>query len=390
MGGCSACCTQDDTAKIDLNSPSNFNDVNMDEEILNEGKMIAFKTNYNSIKDSYYGNSILQGNNYDFNLKEEEHMHTFDPEQEIKMLTKIQSLARGFLSRKRIKDLIEENNMYNVKYNYNYKEKVKIAKEDEKPYLFIDGIKRAFPIIIIGKGNKSYEGEWVDGRRNGFGLLYWKDGSIYKGFFSNDKANGLGKQVHKAGEVYLGQWKNDHAEGLGTFKNINGCIYRGEWKFDKQFGFGTEKWVKGNEYIGEFKNGAKEGLGMLVLEDGSSYIGEFSNNTINGIGKFQYIDGKNYEGEWKENKMHGYGVLTYSSEKSYEGYFISNVKTGLGVYRNSNKIYIGVWNENKLEGEVLIIDKGVFKNSYWINGKKEKYINIQSNFISLAKEFLNN
>ena len=37
-----------------------------------------------------------------------------------------------------------------------------------------------------------YEGEVVDGKREGYGVCSWKDGSKYEGEWKNDKANGKG------------------------------------------------------------------------------------------------------------------------------------------------------------------------------------------------------
>lgn len=35
-----------------------------------------------------------------------------------------------------------------------------------------------------------YEGEWIDGKKDGYGTQQWIDGTIYEGFWENDKANG--------------------------------------------------------------------------------------------------------------------------------------------------------------------------------------------------------
>ena len=49
--------------------------------------------------------------------------------------------------------------------------------------------------IVLGSHAILYEGEFLNGKRNGQGKLYGDDGKlIYKGEFLNGKFNGKGKQ----------------------------------------------------------------------------------------------------------------------------------------------------------------------------------------------------
>jgi hypothetical protein len=41
--------------------------------------------------------------------------------------------------------------------------------------------------------NASYTGQLLNGVKNGFGAIYWKDGSLYEGMWVDDKAEGLGR-----------------------------------------------------------------------------------------------------------------------------------------------------------------------------------------------------
>ena len=47
-----------------------------------------------------------------------------------------------------------------------------------------------------------YEGEWLDGVRDGYGRQEWPDGSKYEGEWRTGKANGNGKLYHADGDIY--------------------------------------------------------------------------------------------------------------------------------------------------------------------------------------------
>jgi hypothetical protein len=55
-----------------------------------------------------------------------------------------------------------------------------------------------------------YEGEWKDGKPNGKGSYYWKDGRKYVGDFRNGQSHGNGALYAADGTVtYEGEWIND-------------------------------------------------------------------------------------------------------------------------------------------------------------------------------------
>jgi hypothetical protein len=48
----------------------------------------------------------------------------------------------------------------------------------------------------------SYEGEWLNGEREGQGEQIWADGSRYVGDWKGNQANGKGILYHSDGDVY--------------------------------------------------------------------------------------------------------------------------------------------------------------------------------------------
>ena len=78
-----------------------------------------------------------------------------------------------------------------------------------------DGKRRKFP--KIKEDQSSYEGEWKDGKRDGFGILCWGNESKFMGLFEEDKVIGFGKLWHDDGDIYKGFWKDFQAEGIGQY-----------------------------------------------------------------------------------------------------------------------------------------------------------------------------
>lgn len=132
--------------------------------------------------------------------------------------------------------------------------------------------------------NAEYEGEWLGGFRDGYGIMRWSDGASYEGDWIDNRAHGFGKFVHAIGDVYEGQWYRDKANGKGTYKSLHsGGTYNGEWKNDLQHGKGIETWMDGSTYEGDFFLGEKSGFGKQVWPDGSVFIGQWQCNMINGV-----------------------------------------------------------------------------------------------------------
>ena len=233
-----------------------------------------------------------------------------------------------------------------------------------------DDKRHKYPKIF--EDESSYEGEWKNGKRDGLGILCWKDVSKFIGEFIEDKVLGFGKLIHEDGDIYTGYWNDFQAQGIGYYKTKKEASYEGYWKDDKQNGFGIEKWPRGSNYLGEYIDGNKEGFGILNFEGNGGYEGEFQGGSISGVGTFFFKDNRKYEGEWKNNKMHGYGIITWPDGKFYEGEFFEDKKEGFGVFYSHRKIYMGLWKNSLLEGDTIIIENGRMKKQFWENGRVSK------------------
>ena len=235
-----------------------------------------------------------------------------------------------------------------------------------------DGIRRKFP--KIKEDQSSYEGEWKNGKRDGYGILCFGNQSKFMGLFKEDKLAGYGKLWYDGEDYYRGYWKEFKAEGIGIYKTKKGSYFTGEWKNDRQNGFGMENWPKGSNFLGEYSDGYKNGIGILSFGSKAGYKGEFKEGVITGIGTFYFEDLRKYEGQWKNNKMHGYGIIFWPEGDVFEGEFYEDKKCGFGIFYNKNKIYMGNWKNNKPEGDMIIIDGDKIKRQFWENGRPIRFL----------------
>lgn len=155
--------------------------------------------------------------------------------------------------------------------------------------------------------NGRYEGDWIDGRYDGYGIESWKRGSRYRGQYRQGLRHGYGVYKFYTGDTYAGQWFNGQSNGVG----VQTCS-------------------DGSCYIGEFKNGVKHGLGCYHFRNGDRYAGEYFGDIIHGFGVYHFANGHCYEGSWHEGRKQGFGMYTFRSGDTRCGEWDSgNLKTAL-------------------------------------------------------------
>ena len=155
-------------------------------------------------------------------------------------------------------------------------------------------------ILEYSNGEK-YDGEAIDGMRNGFGTYYYKNGERFEGNWYKNFKHGRGTFFDKTGEVYEGMWNNNKKEGVGTFYYNNGERYYGEWRNDKKFGKGIINYSEGDKYIGQFKNNKKNGIGEIIKKDGSIFYEEWlDGKLVRQSEKLKYTPGVKYDIDYNE------------------------------------------------------------------------------------------
>ena len=164
-----------------------------------------------------------------------------------------------------------------------------------------------------------YEGEWNKGNINGRGIMKMRDGRVYDGEWKDNIINGQGKMTYSNGDVYEGEWKKGKRDGQGKKTYKNGDVSEGEWKDDIMNGQGKMSYKNGGVYEGQWRYGRKNGQGKLTSIDGNVYDGEWKDDIMKGQGKMSYNNGDVYEGQWKNGLKNGQGKMTYSNGDVYEG-----------------------------------------------------------------------
>lgn len=104
------------------------------------------------------------------------------------------------------------------------------------------------------------------------GIQTFENGDIYTGSFLDGKKDGHGLLTTRSKRTYDGGWANDVPHGFGVNTFPNGKIYKGEYKLGRPYGNGqwiysdgktySGTWVKG-EFINE--NNKKDTLDFRIV-----------------------------------------------------------------------------------------------------------------------------
>lgn len=230
---------------------------------------------------------------------------------------------------------------------------------------------------------KYYQGDIINGKKEGKGLLIDLNGDIFEGIFINDKKEGFGVYLFESGKKYVGQFRNDILDGVGSYFFINGSEYYGEIFETEMHGFGNYHYPSGSYYVGEFKNGEMDGIGTLYFSGNERYEGEFKNDNMNGIGKYFYADGDYFEGEFSNDVKNGFGITYYSNGERIEGLWENDKKNGICSFYFTNGDYvINNYKDNLIEGNGFFIeDQTEIKLEYFAEDNKiKKFLNLDNYF----------
>ena len=190
------------------------------------------------------------------------------------------------------------NNLINKRIYY-----PKIINENEINYSksLIKSIKK-YEFIFSGKEILNYVGYpvFVDGNTTVLGIIYNQEKYNNFGYLIFPIINSLknnyiikGKKDYELA-IYEGEFKNGKRDGYGKFTNRDGIYYYdGQWLNDKMNGKGKLYDQNNNIiYDGDFVNDQTKG-DVKIIVNGFIYIGQVLNNTIitntfHGKGKLYY------------------------------------------------------------------------------------------------------
>jgi len=212
-----------------------------------------------------------------------------------------------------------------------------------------------------------YEGELVEGRRDGKGKLTTTKGKIYSGHFYQGLFHGHGELTWSSsfhedgkkvnGRKFIGSFCKGRRNGFGEYFDGFGNVWKGTWKDDCFTGQGILVKKNGEEWEGFWLKGRLNCKnGKVVFSNGDKYEGPVRFNQIHGeMGSYQYAgSGGSYIGQYHQNVKHGSGIRRFLDNSVYQGDFVDGKQCGKGMMLYSSgprKQYQGDWKDGMFEGE---------------------------------------
>ncbi|KAL6964929.1 hypothetical protein U1Q18_035984 [Sarracenia purpurea var. burkii] len=223
-------------------------------------------------------------------------------------------------------------------------------------------LSRAFPIKLSSPSTQVCRTPlpvfWSIGSRpkpekrpnSGCWVQIYSNGDVYEGGFNAGKCSGSGVYYYYMSGRFEGDWIDGKYDGYGVETWARGSRYRGQYRQGLRHGFGVYRFYTGDVYAGEWLNGQSHGCGVHTCEDGSRYVGEFKWGVKHGLGHYHFRNGDVYAGEYFADKMHGFGVYRFANGHRYEGAWHEGKRQGLGMYTFRNgETQSGHWNNGILD-----------------------------------------
>ena len=142
----------------------------------------------------------------------------------------------------------------------------------------------------------------------GYGRSSTGEGLFYEGYFVDGKKEGYGVEVQPNSDCYFGEFHKDKKDGIGLYLFAKGGYYYGFFRSNEKSDMGVVySKISHSFYFGEFQNDKKNGRGMEVYKDHSVYNGFYENNKRSGVGIMEYSNKSTYMGDWKHGQRSGKG-----------------------------------------------------------------------------------
>ncbi|KAF8769506.1 hypothetical protein HU200_006543 [Digitaria exilis] len=192
------------------------------------------------------------------------------------------------------------------------------------------------------------------------GVEFYSNGDRYEGEFHGGRCSGSGVYSFFGKGKYEGDWVDGKYDGYGVESWARGSRYRGQYRQGLRHGHGVYRFYSGDCYAGEWAGGQSHGIGAQTCSDGSSYAGEFKGGVKHGLGCYHFRNGDRYAGEYFADKIHGFGVYTFANGHCYEGSWHEGKKQGFGMYafRNGDE-RAGEWDSGILKNSLSLSDPAV-------------------------------
>ncbi|MBD9049199.1 MAG: hypothetical protein EGR46_09710 [Ruminococcus sp.] len=120
-----------------------------------------------------------------------------------------------------------------------------------------NGLRTGRGRTVSPSGITAYDGEYAQGKRDGFGVFYYKNGDIN----------------------YVGEWAQNRRSGAGVgYRTSDGTMHIGKWDSNTPCGYGA-RFNKDGTFIdvADYANGVKNGKCISLDENGNFYISIWEN-----------------------------------------------------------------------------------------------------------------
>jgi len=165
--------------------------------------------------------------------------------------------------------------------------------------VFNDGIVEG-QVIYTSSNGMHYEGRWSNGAPEGEGTATWPSGIIYSGNWHGGKESGVGTMKDPStNTTYQGEFLEGKRNGHGTVIYSNGSTATVEWKAGVPNGHGEFTSTLGDHFEGEFRDGKMNGHGIMLSHTGARYEGEWRDGFPDGEGTLVRPDTAQFSGQWR-------------------------------------------------------------------------------------------
>lgn len=242
------------------------------------------------------------------------------------------------------------------------------------------------PPGIVADKKGWYEGEQLDGKKHGRGMLRYHTGAVYDGEWRKGKYHGFGLYTYPPSTPPLldeTTGATNTATGATVAAEYQGYqqqYYRGEWIGGKRHGHGTYvDRAKGFEYVGQWVSNQRHGYGTLSRADGTRYEGEWQADLKHGNGVNVYADKSSYSGQWERGMRSGFGHHTfYCPEKEeeegpdqYSNQYSNQHSNHCSKNRALASFYRGFWEKDVMHGKgTRVYASGSIYEGDWQHGKQ--------------------
>jgi len=141
--------------------------------------------------------------------------------------------------------------------------------------------------------NGTYIGQLnEENNRHGVGCYIFTGKSYFVGNFENNERNGHIEEYNENDRLtFNGNYLKGKRNGFGSYYFENGCRYEGEYKNDVKHGKGSYFFSQSQKYIGEFVDDKKQGKGIYYYNDNEWWDGTFLNDQFHGTGTYKFASG---------------------------------------------------------------------------------------------------